>query len=118
MELMSSDRGCVSESPEGLCGGERKATFFCASAAAVASLRAPNLAAGSAGSAGPRTAGEGGRPTPLSWSVSWGSSMGGRVRAMSGRGFVEAVDEGVLAFVPMVPVLADRWIWVREWLGM
>lgn len=121
-----SGRGCVVESPEGVCGGDRKATFFCVSVVVVVVLTEPlddlsalDLTAGSVGSAGLGTGEDTGRPTPLSLSASWGSSIGGRGRVdKSGRGFVDAIEEGVpAALVPVVPALVDRWIWLGVMLG-
>jgi hypothetical protein len=74
-------------------------------------LRELDLIAGVAGSAGDGTRADTGRPTPLSLSASFGSSIGGRGRAVrSGKGFVEEREEGVPALVPVVPALADLWI--------
>lgn len=87
-----------------------KATFFCISelAAVSATLRATDLDGGSEGSAVWGTGEDTGRPTPLSLSASFGSSMGGRGRAeRSGKGLVEAREDGVPALVPMVPALTD-----------
>ena len=86
------------------------ATFFCTSelAAVSAALRAADLEGGSDGSAVWGTGEETGRPTPLSLSASFGSSMGGRGRAKrSGKGLEEDMEEGVPALVPVVPALAD-----------
>lgn len=113
---MASGRGCVEDSAEGVCGGERKATFFCVSVLVfteLAALSALALMTGSIGSAGLGTGDDTGRPTPLSLSASLGSSIGGSGRAdKSGRGFMDAVDEGVPTLVPVVPALEERWIWL------
>lgn len=124
-ELYVSGRGCVVESPEGVCGGDKKATFFCVSVFVAVvftepldDLRALDLIAGSNGSAGLETGEDTGRPTPLSLSASWGSSIGGRGRLdTSGRGFVDAIEDGVPVLVPVVPALAERWIWLGVMLG-
>lgn len=87
-----------------------KATFFCISelAAVSAALRAADLDGTSEGSGVWGTGEETGRPTPLSLSASFGSSMGGRGRVeRSGRGLTEASEEGVPVLVPMVPALTD-----------
>lgn len=112
---MTSGRGCVDESPEGVCGGERKATFLWVSVLVAVVLTelfaALSALALMAGSAGLGTGDDTGRPTPLSLSASLGSSIGGRGRVdKSGRGFVEDVDEGVPVLVPVVPALVERWI--------
>jgi hypothetical protein len=111
----ASGRGCEVEGPDGVGGGEMKATFFCVSelAAVSAALRAAVLEGGSEGSAVWGTGEETGRPTPLSLSASCGSSMGGRGRAeRSGRGLEEAMEDGVPVVV--VPALADLCIWAGE----
>jgi len=112
---MTSGRGSVDESPEGVCGGERKATFLWVSVLVAEVLTelfvALSALALMAGSAGLGTGDDTGRPTPLSLSASLGSSIGGRGRVdKSGRGFVEAVEDGVPALVPVVPALVERWI--------
>lgn len=106
----ASGRGSEVEGPDGVGGGEMKATFFCISelAGESAALRTADLEGGSEGSAVWGTGEDAGRPTPLSLSASFGSSMGGRGRAeRSGKGLVEAMEEGVPALVPVVPALAD-----------
>ena len=112
----TSGRGCEVEGPDGVGGGDMNATFFCISelAAVSAAFRAADLAGGSEGSGMWGMGEEGGRPTPLSLSASFGSSMGGRGRAeRSGKGFMELREEGVpvvvpvVLVVPVVPVLDD-----------
>lgn len=108
--VVVSGRGCEVEGPDGVGEREMKATFFCISelAAVSATLRAADLDGGSEGSAVWGTGEDTGRPTPLSLSASLGSSMGGRGRAeRSGKGLVEANEEGVPVLVPVVPALAD-----------
>lgn len=115
--MVVSGRGCEVEGPDGVGGGEMNATFFCISelVAASTTLRAADLEGGSEGSAVWGTGEETGRPTPLSLSASFGSSIGGSGRAeMSGSGLVEERDEGVPAVVPVVPALADLCIGIRE----
>lgn len=112
---MTSGRGSVDESPEGVCGGERKATFLWVSVLVAEVLTelfvALSALALMAGSAGLGTGDDTGRPTPLSLSASLGSSIGGRGRVdKSGRGLVDAVEDGVPALVPVVPALVERWI--------
>lgn len=106
----TSGRGCEVEGPDGVGGGDMNATFFCISelAAVSAALRAGDLDGASEESAVWGTGEDTGRPTPLSLSASFGSSMGGRGRAeRSGKGLVEAREDGVPVLVPVVPALAD-----------
>lgn len=107
----TSGRGCEVEGADGVGGGDMKATFFCISGLAADSgaLRAAGLdGGGSKESVKWGTGEDTGRPTPLSLSASVGSSMGGRGRAeRSGKGFVEAREEGVPVLVAVVLALAD-----------